>query len=92
MIIDSVIARADWAARVWKQAEQMRIIALATNDDEMRDEFLGFAERLSLHASAIETAVDESGSDHALVHATSRQWQYRGSGCRQSDNQNGFRA
>jgi hypothetical protein len=58
MIINTVMARAEWAARVSKQAEQMLIIAAATNDDEMRDELLGFAERLSVHASEIETARD----------------------------------
>jgi hypothetical protein len=46
------------AACVSKQAEQMLIIAAATNDDEMRDELLGFAERLTIHSSEIEAAND----------------------------------
>jgi hypothetical protein len=58
LIINTVMAPAEWAARVSKQAEQMLIIAAATNDDEMRDELLDFAERLTVHASEIEASDD----------------------------------
>jgi hypothetical protein len=50
MIIDTAMARADWAARVSKQAEQMLAIAEATDDTDMRDELLCDAARLQDHA------------------------------------------
>jgi hypothetical protein len=46
MIINPLTARIEWADRVARQSEQLLIIAKATNDDEMRSELLGYAERL----------------------------------------------
>ncbi|WP_298685866.1 hypothetical protein [uncultured Sphingomonas sp.] len=46
MLINPVTERIEWADRVARQAEQLLIIAKATNDDDMRDELLGYAERL----------------------------------------------
>ena len=46
MLIDPVTERIEWADRVARQAEQLLLIAKATNDDDMRDELLGYAERL----------------------------------------------
>jgi hypothetical protein len=46
-------AREDWAARVNKQARQMRIIAAAANDDIMRRELVGYAVRLEAQVAQI---------------------------------------
>jgi hypothetical protein len=56
MIINAAAARIEWANRVARQAEEMLIIAAATNDDEMRDELLGYAERLDEQCARIRCA------------------------------------
>jgi hypothetical protein len=53
MVINIAMARADWAARVRRQAEEMLIIASATADGEMRDELFEFGLRLEDHAHCI---------------------------------------
>jgi len=53
MLIDAHSARIEWADRVTRQSEQMLIIARATNDDEMRNELLGYAQRLDEQAGRI---------------------------------------
>lgn len=46
MTVNPVSARIEWANRVERQSEQLLIIAKATNDGDMRDELIGYAERL----------------------------------------------
>lgn len=59
MIINTAMARADWAARVRKQAEEMLIISGATTDQALREEFLTSAARLDEHARRL--AADAAG-------------------------------
>jgi hypothetical protein len=56
MIINAVTARIEWADRVARQAEQLLIIASATNDDDMRDELRGYAERLDEQSAWIRAS------------------------------------
>lgn len=60
MDINTAPALAEWAGRVTKQAEQLRIIASATNDDEMRDELVEYAGRLDDHARDIRAAKNDN--------------------------------
>ena len=64
MISNTAMAPQEWATRVEAQAEQMLALAAATNDDQMREDFLVFAERLSLHASLIAAAGDRARGHH----------------------------
>ncbi len=54
MIINANEARIEWASRVARQCEEMLIIAAATNNDEMRDEFLCCARRLAAKFQRIQ--------------------------------------
>jgi len=65
MISNRAMAPQEWATRVEAQAEQMLALAAATNDDEMREDFLVFAERLGIHASQILAANDRARGRHA---------------------------
>lgn len=60
MISNTAMAPQEWATRIETQAEQMLALAAATNDDEMREDFLAFAERLGIHASQILAANDRA--------------------------------
>ncbi len=53
MTIDTVTARNEWAARVAKQAVQLKIVAAATPDLQMERELLEDANRLTHRASEI---------------------------------------
>jgi hypothetical protein len=53
MIINARTARDEWANRVTRQSRELLIIAGATNDDNMRNELLGYAQRLDEHAAKI---------------------------------------
>lgn len=52
-MIDTMCGRAEWAARVTRQASQMLAIAGRTSDDMMRSELLEYAEQLRRHAAEI---------------------------------------
>ena len=56
MLINPITARIEWADRVARQAEQLLIIAKATNDDDMRDELIGYAERLDVQCAWIKAS------------------------------------
>jgi len=64
MISTTAMAPQEWATRVETQAEQMLALAAATNDDEMREDFLVFAERLGMHASRILAVHDRARGHH----------------------------
>lgn len=53
MMIDTMCGRAEWAARVTRQASQMLAIAGRTSDDMMRSELLEYAKQLRRHAAEI---------------------------------------
>ena len=53
MTINAAEARIEWAARLARQSREMTIIAGATSNMRMREELLGFADRLNEQLATI---------------------------------------
>ena len=54
MLINPEDVRAEWANRIARQSKEMVIIASATKNKDMREELIGYADRLNEQLARIK--------------------------------------